>query len=53
MTVQDVSYALRPEVEPLNIGQNIALRYNALNLNPNFFCYFDPVITRRTGRGDE
>ena len=41
------------EVEPLNIGPNIAPRYNDVNLHPNFFCHFECVITRRTVRRKE
>ena len=41
------------EVEPLNIGPNNALRYNALKMTKNFGVLIDSVITRRTVRGDE
>ena len=41
------------EVEPLNIGPNNALRYNALKMTKKFGVLIDSVITRRTVRGDE
>ena len=43
----------KTEVEPLNIGPNNALRYNALKMTKNFGVLIDSVITRRTVRGDE
>ena len=42
-----------PEVEPLNVGPNNALRYNALKTTKKIGVLIDSVITRRTVRGDE
>ena len=39
---------ITPEVEPLNVGRNIATRYNALKMTKKIGVLIDSVITRRT-----